>query len=264
MEQQSLLRWFSEKENSTTNQPTTTKTLQAPPCTAAQGVTLPHIKCDPSVPQPAVVTPTNDPPTENKTKETMEEKDDNDRKRKSNCLQNNDDDDDCIVIDAPTRGIATITSSSSSDDDCVVIDAPLQVIATITSSSSSSSSSQTVPADDSKELEIVGTTGQNALEDFPHARQDCVKFPMNKSTAIFFCNNCYCYVCDVKASECPSWLNSHCRAKKGDFLFENMRRQARRNRKQLEKSSANPLLRAPIMRQLVRMSIILLFLLCHC
>ena len=26
-----------------------------------------------------------------------------------------------------------------------------------------------------------------------------------------FCNNCFCYVCDVKASECQGWLTvGHC------------------------------------------------------
>jgi superfamily II DNA or RNA helicase len=126
-------------------------------------------------------------------------------KRKSSCLEEksnteeDEDDDDCIIVEAPTQPIVATTTKTDHNDDA--------------------------------ELEIVGTTGPNALEDYPHARQDCVLYPLRNNFAINFCNNCYCYVCDVKASACLAW-NAHCFAKKGDFIWERRRKEARRLRRQ--------------------------------
>lgn len=128
----------------------------------------------------------------------------NDARRKASCLDI--DDDECMIVEAPTPTIAAAAFSSTNNDN---------------------------------DLEIIGTTGQNALEDFPHARQDCVIFPMkNKANVIKYCKNCYCYICDINASDCTEW-DSHCHAKKGDYRWEMKRKQARRKRK-LEEGCSVP------------------------
>jgi len=55
---------------------------------------------------------------------------------------------------------------------------------------------------------MTGSTMAQALVEYPHSRKDCARFPMSQDPAKF-CGNCYCYVCDVKASECRSW-RAHC------------------------------------------------------
>ena len=66
--------------------------------------------------------------------------------------------------------------------------------------------------DDDEELAIVGTKGQNALVDFPHSRANCVSHPFaTAGDKKLHCDNCYCYVCDIPATDCKSWV-SHCEA----------------------------------------------------
>jgi hypothetical protein len=105
------------------------------------------------------------------------------------------------------------------DEECLIVEAPTQTLAVATSNRD-------------EDVEIVGATGPNALEDFPHPRQDCVSFPMQKKPGLF-CKNCYCYVCDVRASECPSWT-FHCEAKAGVHGWERKRKTERTKRKQQE------------------------------
>ncbi|KAJ1461425.1 hypothetical protein M885DRAFT_507415 [Pelagophyceae sp. CCMP2097] len=61
------------------------------------------------------------------------------------------------------------------------------------------------------DVEVVGTTGENALEDYPHPREHCVLHAFNVSNAVRHCQNCYCFVCDFRAGSCPQWPR-HCRA----------------------------------------------------
>eukprot|EP00977_Amphora_coffeiformis_P011162 scaffold2667_cov237-Amphora_coffeaeformis.AAC.11 len=67
--------------------------------------------------------------------------------------------------------------------------------------------------DDDDDIQLVGSVGVNALVDFPHARENCVTFAFGTTIAAFqqYCANCYCYVCDIPASQCQQW-QQHCRA----------------------------------------------------
>eukprot|EP00529_Nitzschia_sp_RCC80_P017439 CAMPEP_0113448776 /NCGR_PEP_ID=MMETSP0014_2-20120614/4944_1 /TAXON_ID=2857 /ORGANISM="Nitzschia sp." /LENGTH=835 /DNA_ID=CAMNT_0000340005 /DNA_START=16 /DNA_END=2523 /DNA_ORIENTATION=- /assembly_acc=CAM_ASM_000159 len=104
-------------------------------------------------------------------------------------------------------------------------------------------SSNTKDVDDDRDVEIVGRTGLNALEDFPHSREHCVVHPMNSSygggggggsaagaagasaaVTLKHCPNCYCYVCDIHASDCQSWSH-HCHARHSNPMWRNEREQ---------------------------------------
>ena len=73
------------------------------------------------------------------------------------------------------------------------------------------------------DIEIVGTKTDTALVAMPHARCSCptvhfIVLPEKeeasekvRSTNSKTCNKCYCWVCDVLASECTEW-SSHCMA----------------------------------------------------
>ena len=96
------------------------------------------------------------------------------------------------------------------------------------SSSDSSSSFSTLMIEASSsssdlgdDIAVVGSTAPNALRDFPHSRQDCVSFPI-KNDSKKFCKNCYCFICDIKASECSNW-SSHCDARSRELKWEMMR-----------------------------------------
>lgn len=70
--------------------------------------------------------------------------------------------------------------------------------------------STAAPAGDD-DIAVVGVSkGTSALADFAHARYMCEKKPFAVDP-MQFCDQCYCYVCDDKASACPDWA-SHCRA----------------------------------------------------
>ena len=68
--------------------------------------------------------------------------------------------------------------------------------------------------DDGDDIEIVGGNMVTAA-DMPHQREACTRFPFKyhylKNSAVneSYCSNCYCYVCEVKASECMDW-KEHC------------------------------------------------------
>jgi hypothetical protein len=61
-------------------------------------------------------------------------------------------------------------------------------------------------ADD--EIELLGSNGDNALVDFPHAREDCAVWPFQVNPNRF-CPNCFCWVCEVRADDCNQW-SKHC------------------------------------------------------
>jgi hypothetical protein len=114
--------------------------------------------------------------------------------------------------DSPTKQTASIKRGpdcldDGNDDECMIVEPPAQSMAATAFTATTSNASESV------DLEILGATGPNALSDFPHSRQDCVTHPLARATAVLFCKNCYCFVCDVKASECHLWSN-HCQAKK--------------------------------------------------
>jgi len=83
------------------------------------------------------------------------------------------------------------------------------------------------------ELHLLGSTGKNALSDFAHSRADCVTYPFAKDPTRF-CIQCYCYVCDAKASECIKW-NDHCKAINSETKWKQRRSQVRCKRKAPER-----------------------------
>jgi uncharacterized membrane protein YiaA len=64
------------------------------------------------------------------------------------------------------------------------------------------------------EIEFIGGNMQTAA-DMPHPRESCPRHPFSRSKSVpqnkLMCAYCYCYICEVKASECPDW-NVHCDA----------------------------------------------------
>ncbi|KAJ0263175.1 Uncharacterized protein HA466_0035770 [Hirschfeldia incana] len=67
---------------------------------------------------------------------------------------------------------------------------------------------------DDDDVAIVHEKGQVACRDFPHPRHLCLKFPFGSTQHALYCNQCYCYVCDV-AAPCAHWTPNyepHCEA----------------------------------------------------
>jgi hypothetical protein len=86
-------------------------------------------------------------------------------------------------------------------------------------------------------VELIGSTGPNALSDFPHSRFNCVNFIFNDGP-IKFCSQCYCYVCDTLASECKTW-STHCQANHQSADWRQQRKQARAQKKAPPSSSSS-------------------------
>mmetsp|Transcript_37272 Transcript_37272/g.83462 ORF Transcript_37272/g.83462 Transcript_37272/m.83462 type:complete len:200 (+) Transcript_37272:248-847(+) len=84
--------------------------------------------------------------------------------------------------------------------------------------------------DGDEEIAMVGRTGQNSLGDFPHPRHDCPSKPFTRHGSAGqnrpVCDNCFCFVCDLKADECPKW-DQHCGAWNGG-QWTSMRAAAKR------------------------------------
>ncbi|GFR40543.1 hypothetical protein Agub_g1116 [Astrephomene gubernaculifera] len=58
------------------------------------------------------------------------------------------------------------------------------------------------------DIVITASYGQAATRDMPHPRPDCGVHSFTTGTSksnSSHCSNCFCYVCDVKASECEFW-----------------------------------------------------------
>ena len=119
-------------------------------------------------------------------------------------------------------------------------------------------------ADSDSDIEIVDTAGFDAARDAPHARHDCLVHKMSDSSSsnAAFCPQCYCWVCDVPASQCAVWSNgcsgpdcrdssshmcsSHCHANPAVARWVTARAAAQRKRWPGEGRSLyfSPLLRA--------------------
>jgi hypothetical protein len=73
-------------------------------------------------------------------------------------------------------------------------------------------------AEAEEDIEVVGTKNHVRL---PHARQHCTEKPFQNDSGFSeqgrtavnkeICDRCYCYVCDIPASDCKTWL-AHCLA----------------------------------------------------
>ena len=80
------------------------------------------------------------------------------------------------------------------------------------------------------EMEIMGGNTTNPNIDMPHMRSDCGlhKFFVSggPNSNLEICPKCYCFVCDIPASECKAW-EQHCHAHPGDEVWK-MQREARK------------------------------------
>jgi len=90
------------------------------------------------------------------------------------------------------------------------------------------------------EIEIIAETGKNPLSDFAHPRFHCVTKPFAFDPTAF-CSNCFCYVCDVRASECQHWNDnqdedSHCFADSQITKWKRRRSRIRSKRKRPERA----------------------------
>ena len=43
----------------------------------------------------------------------------------------------------------------------------------------------------------------------PHLRCDCLIYTFKKENKLAFCENCYCWFCNIESSKCQHWIN-HC------------------------------------------------------
>lgn len=86
---------------------------------------------------------------------------------------------------------------------------------------------RTVPTGDSSAdvVEVVGEVrGSRALVDLPHLRFQCgVHAFSDGEAALLHCANCFCFVCDVLASECATW-HTHAAATDKDDASASQRR----------------------------------------
>ena len=54
---------------------------------------------------------------------------------------------------------------------------------------------QATGAEDTDDVVFVGRTGDLALSDFPHCRENCVNHKFVPGREAESCSNCFCYVC---------------------------------------------------------------------
>ena len=74
------------------------------------------------------------------------------------------------------------------------------------------------------DVTFVGRTGDLALADFPHARENCAAVRFTAGQEHKHCPNCYCYCCDKPASDCSDW-SLHCKASHADAKWRKLREQ---------------------------------------
>jgi Fanconi anemia group J protein len=65
---------------------------------------------------------------------------------------------------------------------------------------------------DSDEIVVVQDSVTNACAILPHPRHICGRYPFDTEPHKSYCDKCYCYVCQIPASECKMWNNNHCDA----------------------------------------------------
>jgi hypothetical protein len=64
---------------------------------------------------------------------------------------------------------------------------------------------------DSDEIVVVHDSVTNACATLPHPRHICGRYPFDIEPHPLYCEKCYCYVCQIPASECKTWIH-HCDA----------------------------------------------------
>ena len=82
--------------------------------------------------------------------------------------------------------------------------------------------------DDDDDVAFLHRSGDLALLDYPHARENCMQCPFVAGKYRQHCPNCYCYVCDAPASGCPKWT-THAPATHTSDAWKQQREEWRRN-----------------------------------
>ena len=89
------------------------------------------------------------------------------------------------------------------------------------------------------DVTFVGRTGDLALADFPHARENCAAVRFIAGQEHKHCLNCYCYCCDKPASDCSDW-SLHCKASHADAKWRKLREQLAANSGAAGPAAAGP------------------------
>ena len=69
--------------------------------------------------------------------------------------------------------------------------------------------------DEDEEIQVTGSNMTNPMTEFPHPRHLCGMHPFDAkftNSNHKICDKCYCFVCDIPASRCLSWVGNHCHA----------------------------------------------------
>lgn len=104
------------------------------------------------------------------------------------------------------------------------------------------------------DVECVGSrVGVRALVDYPHFRFQCVVEAFKRQRAAKkerFCPRCFCYVCDIPASECKEW---RVHAKAVDSVHKwRVERESRLETRRRKDQAASPAARNPVVARHTR------------
>ena len=128
-----------------------------------------------------------------------------------------DDDEDILISDLRRPSgqppPANEDKKGEGEEECMEVEAPTKAMP---------SAASPVLGED-EDIVFAGRSGDLALSDFPHARENCLDHPFRPGNEHNRCANCYCYCCDVSAAKCPSW-NEHCKATHTSARWVQMRK----------------------------------------
>ena len=153
------------------------------------------------------------------------------RKRLASTVNSNDDDDNSVIVvdddddDEDAKPAAkrvktehpstttTTTTTTNNDSDEVQVLPPVDLFQATANDTSLAASAAAAPDTD---IAVVGTKNHVNL---PHMRQHCTEYQFEPSlykigrqaVNVKTCTCCYCYVCDIPATECTAW-QIHCHA----------------------------------------------------
>jgi len=136
-----------------------------------------------------------------------------------------DDKNNVLMISQPTSRL-----KSDVKNDVLVISQPTSVV-----EPTFKTSGEECTLEASEDVAFIGSSGPNPLSDFPHCRENCAEYPLNTAGILStqFCPNCYCFVCDDKASDCQFW-SKHCVACYSSYYWK--RERIKRKQKKNEES----------------------------
>ena len=100
---------------------------------------------------------------------------------------------------APSNRKARVTESVEpasaavvdSDDDVMEVEAPVRKVV---SHESQAGGDEPTKENEDDEVSFIGRSGELALSDFPHSRENCVCAPWRAGKEQKHCQNCFCYV----------------------------------------------------------------------